>query len=153
PNGNMRAYLEGDERVYVDGAATPVMYGTGTEDFYESGWYFRDGTPYTMPMAGNPAWELNGDGCVNDCTGAYRLMRGDAVAFSANLRFDIQHGPINDAPATYSSPSYWYGQATPALAESDTVDTTDDTNRAAHNYQATGETRGTLQSVFEGKDD
>ncbi len=153
PNGNMRAYLEGDERVYVDGAATPVMYGTGTEDFYESGWYFRDGTPYTMPMAGNPAWELNGDGCVNDCTGAYRLMLGDAVAFSANLRFDIQHGPINDAPATYSSTSYWYGQSTPALTESDTVDTTDDANRTTHNYQATGETRGTLQSVFEGKDD
>jgi Protein of unknown function (DUF2961) len=153
PNGNMRAYLEGDERVYVDGAASPVLYGTGTEDFYESGWYFRDGTPYTMPLAGNPAWELNGDGCAHDCTGAYRLMLGDAVSFSSTLRFDIQHGPVNDVPATYSSTAYWYGQPSVAIAESDVVDVTDDASRAAHAYQSTGETRATLQSTFEGKDD
>jgi hypothetical protein len=153
PNGNMRSYLEGDERVYVDGMASPVWYGTGTEDFYESGWYFRDATPYTMPLAGSPAWELNGDGCQYDCTGAYRLMLGDAVSFSANLRFDIQHGPVNDAPANYSSTAYWYGQASVAIAETDMLDVTDDTSRAAHAYQATGETRRTLQSTFEGKDD
>nr|WP_232328134.1 glycoside hydrolase family 172 protein [Kibdelosporangium sp. MJ126-NF4] len=153
PNGNMRLYLEGDERVYVDGAATPNIYGTGTEDFYESGWYFRDGITYTMPLAGNPAWELNGDGCQHDCTGAYRLMIGEAVSFSSNLRFDIQHGPVNDAPANYSSTSYWYGQSQPALSESDVLDVADDASRAAHNYQSTGEARRTLQSTFEGKDD
>ncbi|ONI70986.1 hypothetical protein ALI144C_51455 [Actinosynnema sp. ALI-1.44] len=153
PNGNMRLYLEGDERVYVDGAATPTIYGTGTEDFYESGWYFRDGITYTMPLAGNPAWELNGDGCQHDCTGAYRLMIGEAVSFSSNLRFDIQHGPVNDAPANYSSTSYWYGQSQQALSESDVLDVADDASRAAHGYQSTGETRRTLQSTFEGKDD
>ncbi|ALG12410.1 glycoside hydrolase family 172 protein [Kibdelosporangium phytohabitans] len=153
PNGNMRLYLEGDERVYVDGAATPTIYGTGTEDFYESGWYFRDGITYTMPLAGNPAWELNGDGCQHDCTGAYRLMIGEAVSFSSNLRFDIQHGPVNDAPANYSSTSYWYGQSRPSLTESDVLDVADDASRAAHGYQSTGETRRTLQSTFEGKDD
>jgi D-arabinan exo alpha-(1,3)/(1,5)-arabinofuranosidase (non-reducing end) len=153
PNGNMRLYLEGDERVYVDGKATPTIYGTGTEDFYESGWYFRDGVTYTMPLAGNPAWELNADGCAHDCTGAYRLMLGDAVSFSADLRFDIQHGPVNDAPANYSSTSYWYSQSQPAIAETDMVDVTDDASRAAHGYQSTGETRRTLQSTFEGKDD
>jgi hypothetical protein len=153
PNGNMRLYLEGDERVYVDGKATPTIYGTGTEDFYESGWYFRDGITYTMPLAGNPAWELNADGCTHDCTGAYRLMLGDAVSFSSHLRFDIQHGPVNDAPANYSSTSYWYSQSQPAIAETDMVDVTDDASRAAHAYDATGETRRTLQSTFEGKDD
>jgi hypothetical protein len=153
PNGNMRAYLEGDERVYVDGAATPALYGTGTEDFYESGWYFRDGTPYSMPLAGNPAWELNGDGCQYDCTGAYRLLIGEAVSFSSNLRFDIQHGPVDDAPATYGSTVYWYGQAQTALTETDLIDVTDDASRVAHAYQSTGESRQTLQSTFEGKDD
>ncbi|TCO53082.1 glycoside hydrolase family 172 protein [Actinocrispum wychmicini] len=153
PNGNMRLYLEGDERVYTDGAASPIQYGTGTEDFYEAGWYFRDGTTYSMPLAGNPSWELNADGCVNDCTGAYRMMLGDAVSFSSNLRFDIQHGPVDDAPATYSSTAFWYGQPTVALTETDMVDVTDDASRTAHTYQATGETRGTLSSTFEGKDD
>lgn len=153
PNGNMRLYLEGDERVYVDAATTPMIYGTGTEDFYESGWYFRDGVTYTMPLAGNPAWELNGDGCQHDCTGAYRLMIGEAVSFSSHLRFDIQHGPVNDVAANYSSTSYWYGQSTPAMVESDVLDVADDASRAAHAYQSTGETRRTLQSTFEGKDD
>ncbi|MET0235890.1 MAG: glycoside hydrolase family 172 protein [Kibdelosporangium sp.] len=153
PNGNMRLYLEGDERVYVDGAATPTIYGTGTEDFYESGWYFRDGVTYTMPLAGNPAWELNADGCQHDCTGAYRLMLGDAVSFSGSLRFDIQHGPVNDTPANYSSTSYWYGQAQSAITESDVLDVADDASRTAHGYQSAGETRRTLQSTFEGKDE
>jgi hypothetical protein len=153
PNGNMRLYLEGDERVYVDGAASPTIYGTGTEDFYESGWYFRDGITYTMPLAGNPAWELNADGCAHDCTGAYRLMLGEAVSFSSSLRFDIQHGPVNDAPANYSSTSYWYSQTLPAVAETDVLDVADDASRGAHNYQSTGETRRTLQSSFEGKDE
>ncbi|HYO52263.1 DUF2961 domain-containing protein [Archangium sp.] len=40
----MRGGLEGDERVHVDGSLTPQLYGTGTEDFYESGWYFSRGT-------------------------------------------------------------------------------------------------------------
>lgn len=153
PNGNMRLYLEGDERVYTDGAASPTQYGTGTEDFYEAGWYFREGTTYSMPLAGNPSWEVNADGCVNDCTGAYRLMLGDAVSFSSNLTFGIQHGPVDDAPATYSSTAFWYGQPTPAMTETDMVDVTDDASRAAHAYQSTGETRGSLSSTFEGRDD
>jgi hypothetical protein len=153
PSGNRRNYLEGDERVYVDGARSPVMHGTGTEDFYESGWYFRDGTTYTMPLAGNPAYELDTDGCRYDCTGAYRLMLGEAVSFSSSLRFDIEHGPVNDAPANYSSTAYWYGRPGAILAETDLVDAADDVNRAAHAYVAGGETRGSLQSTFEGRDD
>jgi len=46
--GNIGDYLEGDERVFVDGQQSPVIYGTGTEDFYESGWYFRGGVTYDM---------------------------------------------------------------------------------------------------------
>jgi hypothetical protein len=53
PAGNRRNYLEGDERVYVDGAVSPAIYGS--EDFYEAGWHFRDGTTHTMPTAGNQA--------------------------------------------------------------------------------------------------
>src|SRR5690606_1843976 len=33
--GKIRAYLEGDERLFVDGSASPDVHGTGTEDFYE----------------------------------------------------------------------------------------------------------------------
>jgi hypothetical protein len=153
PAGNRRNYLEGDETVYVDGAASPTLYGTGSEDFYESGWYFRDGTTYAMPEAGNPAYELDGDGCQYDCTGAYRLMVGDAVSFGSSLRFDIEHGPADNEPADYSSTAYWYGTAKPSLTETDTVDAADDASRAAHDYTATGETRASLTSTFEGRGD
>ena len=152
PSGNRRNYLEGDERVYVDGARSPVMHGTGTEDFYESGWYFRDGTTYTMPLAGNPAYELDTDGCRYDCTGAYRLMLGEAVSFSSSLSFSIEHGPVNDAPANYSSTAYWYGRPGPILSETDVVDAADPASRTAHSYAATGETLGSLQSTFDGRD-
>ncbi|WP_291414141.1 DUF2961 domain-containing protein [Actinophytocola sp.] len=153
PAGNRRNYLEGDERVYVDGARSPTVHGTGSEDFYESGWYFRDGTTYTMPLAGNPAYELDGDGCRYDCTGAYRLMVGDAVSFGSALRFDIEHGPADNEPADYSSTAYWYGRSAASLAETDTVDLADDASRAGHGYRAEGETRGTLGSTFEGVGD
>lgn len=153
PAGNRRNYLEGDERVYVDGAVSPTMYGTGSEDFYEAGWYFRDGTTYTMPTAGNPAYELDGDGCRFDCTGAYRLMVGDAVSFSSDLRFEMEHGPLDNEPGDYSSTSYWYGRPAVSIVETDTLDTADDASRTAHEYKAAGETRGTMESTVEGRAD
>jgi hypothetical protein len=153
PAGNRRNYLEGDETVYVDGAASPALYGTGSEDFYESGWYFRDGTTYVMPEAGNPAYELDGDGCRYDCTGAYRLMVGDAVSFGSSLSFNIEHGPVDNEPADYSSTAYWYGTAGKSFSETDAVDASSDESRAAHDYRAAGETRGTLTSTFEGRGD
>jgi hypothetical protein len=53
PTGNTADFLEGDERVFVDGQESPHIYGTGTEDFYESGWYFRGATAYVMRMSLN----------------------------------------------------------------------------------------------------
>ncbi|MER7077074.1 Protein of unknown function [Saccharopolyspora kobensis] len=106
---NQRNYLEGDERFYVDGSREPAWHGTGTEDFYESGWYFRFGTTYSMPLAGNPSHEINGDGCRYDCTGAYRLLLNDAVPFRNGFVADVEHGPVNDEPGDYGSTAYWYG--------------------------------------------
>jgi hypothetical protein len=153
PSGNRRDYLEGDERVYVDGAASPAVHGTGTEDFYESGWYFRDGTTYAMPLAGNPAYELDGDGCQYDCTGAYRQLIGDAVPFGSSLRYGIEHGPADNEPADYSSTAYWYGQATYDLRRSDAVEMSDAAGRAAHGYTASGETTAPVTSSYEGDND
>lgn len=106
---NQRNYLEGDERFYVDGAGEPAWHGTGSEDFYESGWYFRFGTTFSMPLAGHPSHEINADGCQYDCTGAYRLLVNDAVPFRDGLVAGIEHGPVNDEPGDYSSTAYWYG--------------------------------------------
>lgn len=153
PAGNRRNYLEGDERVYVDGALSPTWHGTGTEDFYESGWYFRDGTTYAMPLAGNPAYELDGDGCRYDCTGAYRLLVTDPVPFGSSLRFGVEHGPLSNEPGDYGSTAYWYGTPMYELTRTDAVDVAEETSRVAHEYTAPDETRSTLTSTFEGEDD
>jgi len=105
-------YLEGDERVYVDGSARPQLHGTGTEDFYEGGWYFTRSfisAPFTLPLNGFPKEADGSSGCpMPTCKTAYRLMLGDAVPFRSSIRFGIEHGPSNDVDAVYSSTAYWY---------------------------------------------
>lgn len=147
---NQRNYLEGDERFYVNGSSSPAWYGTGTEDYYEGGWYFRDGTTFSMPLAGNPSHEMAADGCLYDCTGAYRLQVPDAVSFSDGLRAGVEHGPGNDEPGDYSSTAYWYGGVAPTHEQTDEVDLGDQTSRDSHGYTAEGEAIGPLESTFEG---
>ncbi len=149
-SGNPRSYLEGDERVYVDGSRTPQMHGTGAEDFYEGAYYFGSGS-FTAPMNGAPAHLAFDAGCRFDCTGAYRLMIGDAVPFHSSLRFSIEHGPINDVPAVYGSTAYWYGKESSVLRSSDTLDVGDEASEQAHRYTAPDLGEPTvLTSVFEG---
>ncbi|MGI9157003.1 MAG: DUF2961 domain-containing protein [Marmoricola sp.] len=153
PAGNQREYLEGDERVYVDGSHTPAVHGTGTEDFYEGGWYFNR-EAFTDPFNGNTAHENTDYGCQYDCTGTYRLMIGDAVPYSSGIRFGIEHGPHDDAPAVYGSTAYYYGRDQVAQVRTDSLDVGDAASEAAHGY--TGSAPGaatTLTSTYEGDDD
>ncbi|MGC4863743.1 DUF2961 domain-containing protein [Micromonospora sp. DT41] len=150
--GNTRNYLEGDERVYVDGSPTPQIHGTGTEDFYESGWYFNRGE-YSGVFTGNTAHLVRGGGCADECDAAYRLMIGDAVAYGSALRFGIEHGPANDMPAEYASTAFLYTQRTVTTRRTDTVVTGDAASRAAHAYTDSSATQTALTASFEGDDD
>ncbi|WP_255956059.1 DUF2961 domain-containing protein [Streptomyces odontomachi] len=155
-SGNTRAYLEGDERVYTDGQLTPQLHGTGTEDFYESGWYFNRGT-YTNPMNGNPAHELRTGGCENECDGAYRLMLGDAVAYESGLRFGMEHGPADDVPAHYGSTAFLYTRDVSdgaGVHRTTVIDTGDAASRTAAGYTEGGSaTQQPVTSVYEGDAD
>jgi len=146
--GNVRNYLEGDERVYVDGLRTPQMHGTGTEDFYEGGWYFNRG-PFSAPTNGNTNDDTAAFGCEFQCDSVYRLMIGDAVPFSTSLRFTVEHGPQADEPGDYSSTAYWYGQPNVDARQTDVLDVGDLDSEAAHDYTGGGEVTE-LTSVFEG---
>jgi len=107
-HGMSNDYLEGDERVFINGSGGPQIQGTGTEDFYEGGFYFNHG-PFSAPFNGNPTRTVNGPLCQGDCTAAYRLLINDAIGFASSLRFDLEHGDRNTQQATYSSTAYWYG--------------------------------------------
>ncbi len=96
-------FLEGDEKVYVDGETFPSIYGTGTEDFYTGGWYFDQG-PFNLAYHGATIKEDN-----ISRVSAYRFQIQDCVPFRHDFKIDIEHGGTNDYPgAVYSCVAYWY---------------------------------------------
>ncbi len=96
-------FLEGDERVWVDGEAAPSVVGTGTEDYLSAGWYFDTG-PYSAPYHG-----LTIKDSLSGRVSAYRWHVEDPIPFARRLRFAIEHGGTNDTPGTdYSTVAYWY---------------------------------------------
>ncbi len=109
-NMNMQSYhgglqfLEGDEMVYVDGESYPSIYGTGTEDYFTSGWYFNRGE-FAAPYHGLILKE--------DSLGriaAYRFHILDTIPFKQSLRFTIEHGHGNHLANEMSSVAYWYAE-------------------------------------------
>jgi len=96
------SFLEGDEMVYVDGESKPSVNGTGTEDFFNSGWYFNRGE-YSAPYHGL-IWKDDSASRI----AAYRFMVGDAIPFQKSIRVTIEHGTENTETADYSSTAYWY---------------------------------------------
>ena len=147
--GNTRGYLEGDERAYVDGSLTPQWHGTGTEDFYESGWYFARGT-FSAPFVGNPRHEVKTANCPSECDGTYRLMIADAIQYRSALRFGIEHGPQDDAFAHYGSTAFLYTQPDFSQRRTDVVNVSDDSSRSAHAYNDGNATSSELVTRYEG---
>ena len=108
-------FLEGDDQFRVDAQPWGVSKvpttvigpwnGTGTEDCFNSGWYFNKG-PNALPMNGALVKDSVGKmGRVN----VYRWFLNDAPVFQKSLDAQIEHGGANDAPNTdYSSVAYWY---------------------------------------------
>ena len=88
--------------IWVDGEVKPSIVGTGTEDYFSSGWYFNKGAlqaPY------------HGLILKDDSLGriaAYRLHVMDPIPFKKSIKFTIEHGQGNTEIADYSSTVYWY---------------------------------------------
>ncbi len=151
-SGNIRDYLEGDERFYTDGTRTPLWHGTGSEDYYEGGWYFNRGE-FSAPMNGSTAQETRAYGCEYQCDAAYRLHIAEAVPFDSHLDVGIEPGAFGDDPAHYSSTAFWYGHEGRArVAVSDTVDVGNAVSEESHEYQGGSDVRE-LTSAFEGDND
>jgi hypothetical protein len=101
------AFLEGDEFIYVDGEKVASIRGTGTEDYFTSGWYFNKGT-----YSGQYHGLIIKDDTLNSRIAAYRFNIGDQIPFQKSIRVTIEHGHANQELADYSSVAYWY-QAEP----------------------------------------
>lgn len=90
-----RAYLEGDERIYVDHAITPVAYGTGVEDLHDGGFYFDQG-PFLRALSGASAVDADG----SQSTLAYRLFATDPISYTSAIRITQEAGlsPVQGVP-------------------------------------------------------
>jgi hypothetical protein len=146
-------FLEGAERVYTDGAASPQWYGTGTEDFYEGGWYFKNGTHFSAALTGQPDQRTATGGCADYCVAVYRLMLADAIGYHSAIRFGIEHGKRNMVQPDYSSTAFLYTQPNDTITPSDDVDPTDPVSRLLHRYTDADATDQLLISEYEGNDD
>ncbi|OBG98639.1 hypothetical protein A5697_15750 [Mycobacterium sp. E3251] len=146
-------FLEGAERVYTDGAGSPQWYGTGTEDLYEGGWYFKDGTRFSDPLTGQPDRRTSTAGCADYCVAVYRLMLADAIDYHSAIRFGIEHGKRNMVQPDYSSTAFLYTQPNDTLAPGDNVRPGDPVSRLLHGYADADGTDQLLVSEYEGADD
>jgi len=105
---------EGDEWIFVDGAAEPSIIGTGTEDYFNDAWSLRVDTG---PYAGVTVAEGTG---LGSRMSAYRWHLVDPIPFKSGLRFVFEHngwtfnpdGSVRSASGEradlFSSVAFWY---------------------------------------------
>lgn len=147
--GSSREYLEGDERVYLDGAPDPAHYGTGIEDFFNGGFYFDRG-PFRQPLHGSPYHEVTPAG--EDVTAMFRSMLTDAVPFASSIAAGLEGGPTGDLPLHARTVAYFYSQPRPRLARVDALDLASPGSRRNHGYAPpAGSVCRPLSSRFEGE--
>lgn len=111
--GDCLGYLEGNEQFFVDGEEDPSTLGTGTEDYFNGGWYYREGL-FTRPLHGLTVKRAAKEfGKASAETSQFRVQLPDCVpyrdSFDARIEAGSGHIHIDDR---YASVAFWY-QAEP----------------------------------------
>jgi hypothetical protein len=105
-----RDYLEGDEKVFLEGSSHPQIHGTGVEDFVGGGFYFRVESqkprPYGTALHGMTSDRTLPDGAHT--TSLYRLMLTDAPVWTRSIRVFIEGGPVNRTAIRARTVAYFY---------------------------------------------
>mgnify|MGYP000283041693 CR=1 FL=1 len=103
-------YLEGDEKIYVDGETKPGIHGTGTEDYFGGAWCF--GETFNAPFLGYPYHSKEPEK-VNK-HGLYRWHIMDPIRFTKDLKVTMQalgwtrDGKLLPLRDDICSTAYWY---------------------------------------------
>jgi hypothetical protein len=107
---------EGDDFFYVDGETVPSLQGTGSEDYFNDAWGFRQRTSHWF---GQPRWQGYGAGDSGVC---YRWHVLDPVGFSTSLKVTMEHkgnraeateGFFLERPDFLNSVAFWYQTGEP----------------------------------------
>jgi hypothetical protein len=105
---------EGDDLFFVDGAAKPQIFGTGTEDYLSDAWGLRVSTG---PWSGTPVAEGE---LVGARLSGYRWHVPDPIPFTKSLWAGIEHAgwtyqddgklrsSFEQRPDYFSSAAFWY---------------------------------------------
>jgi len=99
-------FLEGDEKIYVDGERYPSRWlGTGTEDYFNGAYFWNapDKSVMVRPYGGLTFLDW---GIGRVC--AYRWHILDFIDFQKDIRVNIEHGGVNEWPGHYQSVAYYY---------------------------------------------
>ncbi|MBP7934255.1 MAG: DUF2961 domain-containing protein [Phycisphaerae bacterium] len=147
-------YCEGNEHFYVDGAISPQINGTGTEDYYLG--CFWPNTVYSGPFA-MCAQDIQLEG--GSMAGAYRIPSSYArfhleapIPFFRSIDARIQHGGMSDIRSNYRSLAFCYLRGRPALRETDFIDVGNPASESMHRYTAEGsEVTGVVTARPEGE--
>jgi len=108
-------YFEGDDQATIDGEL--VIHGTGSEDFFNGGWYDIPGRWYSrvlFPLSGCLEYKKH-----LARTGAYRIFLNDVMPYRKSMKLTIEHGPVkNNVPTDYTGVTYLYSMEPPARPDS-----------------------------------
>lgn len=104
PYGNW--WGEGDEKIFVDGEATPSTFGTGSEDYFNYSWSSPD--IFLFPYCGQPRNDGPGNhGYVTN----YRWHVLDAIPFQSSIRFYMELFTHERTPGmSYARIAYHYAR-------------------------------------------
>ncbi len=94
---------EGDDMIFIDGDSTPTIFGTGTEDYFNTA--FCPTQEYNAPYHGIT---LPGGKNWSGKISYYRFHIQDPIYFEKSIKVTIEHGHANHRSDDYSSTAYWY---------------------------------------------
>lgn len=95
---------EGDDMIYIDGAESPQLKGTGSEDYFCGAWAY--GKPFSNLYFGAP--QIDGGHTRNALWNVYRYHIEDPIPFKKSIKVTMEHGHANDRSDDFSSVGYWY---------------------------------------------
>jgi hypothetical protein len=100
---------EGDDMIFVDDSARPIIIGTGSEDYFLGSWNFggRQGAhPFAYHQYGAPLIQsperTGGRYCL------YRFHGDNPVTFTKYLKHSMEHGHANNRADNFYSCAFWY---------------------------------------------
>ena len=103
-------FFEGDDQTTIDGKL--VIHGTGSEDFYNGGWYDVPGrweAKRSFPLSGCLGYKKH-----LGRTGGYRLLLGDAYGYRKSILQTIEHAPTgNELLNDYCGLTFLYSEQRP----------------------------------------